>query len=112
VELPDGHIEEFSANRIAECIYSQIDDEGRQYILLQDIIDHQTTNDKLPKEERYQVSINGNIHHRRTTKGWQSCTLWKDGSTSWESLRNMKEALPVQVVEYSVPRGIQDQMAF
>ncbi len=55
---------------------------------------------------------NSNIHPRRTTKGWQLCALWKDGSTSWESLKDMKEAFKVQVDEYSISRGIQDRMAF
>jgi hypothetical protein len=99
VQLPDGHIEEFSANMIAECIYSQLDDKGRQYILLDAIIDHRTTSDKLPEEELFQVSENGDIHQRRTTKGWKLCVSWKDGSTSWEPLKDMKEAYPVQVAE-------------
>ena len=28
VEFGDGHVEEFAANNIAECMYSQIDAEG------------------------------------------------------------------------------------
>jgi hypothetical protein len=112
VQLPDGHIEEFSANIIAECIYSQLDDEGRQYVLLDAIIDHRTTSDRLPEENLFQISTSGNIHHRRTTRGWQLCVLWKDNSTSWEPLKDMKEAYPIQVAEYAVSRGIQDQMAF
>jgi hypothetical protein len=97
---------------IAECIYSQLDDEGRQYVFLQDIIDHRTTNELIPEEERYQISLNGNIHPRRTTKGWQLCALWKDGSTSWESLKDMKEAFPVQVAQYSISHDLQDRLAF
>jgi len=112
VQLPDGHVEEFSANIIAECIYSQLDNEGRQYVLIDSIIDHKTTDDKLPEEQLYQISHNGNIHQRRTTKGWQLCTLWKDGSTSWEPLKDMKEAYPVQVAEYAVSRKLQDHAAF
>lgn len=38
VEFPDGHIEEYSANTIAEC-YSQINNEGRQYLVINEIID-------------------------------------------------------------------------
>jgi len=112
VQLHDGHIKEFSANIIAECIYSQLDDEGRQYVLFDAIIDHRTTSDKLPEEELFQVSENGNIHQQRTTKGWQLCVSWKDRSTSWEPLKDMKEAYPVQVAEYAVSRGIQNQVAF
>jgi len=32
VQFPDGHAEEFAANVIAESLYSQVDDEGNQYI--------------------------------------------------------------------------------
>jgi hypothetical protein len=34
VELSDGSIEEYDANTIAESMYSQVDDEGKSYILL------------------------------------------------------------------------------
>jgi hypothetical protein len=34
VQLPDGCVEEFSANVIAECIYSQVNNEGNQYAYL------------------------------------------------------------------------------
>jgi hypothetical protein len=40
VQFPDGHTEEFAANTIAENIYSQIDAEGNQYLLLSEITDH------------------------------------------------------------------------
>jgi hypothetical protein len=40
VELPDVTLKEYSANLIAESIFSQVDDEGREYVLLQEIIDH------------------------------------------------------------------------
>lgn len=92
VEFPDGHVEEFTANTIAECLYSQVDDEGKQYILLDDIIDFWVTKEAIPEENRFQISPNGNIHPRHTTKGWDLCVLWKDGSTSWEPLKDLKEA--------------------
>jgi hypothetical protein len=34
VQFPDGHTEEFAANTIAENIYSQVDEEGNQFLLL------------------------------------------------------------------------------
>jgi hypothetical protein len=34
VMFPEGNVAEYSANVIAECLYSQVDDEGRQYLLL------------------------------------------------------------------------------
>jgi hypothetical protein len=112
VQLPDGHVEEFTANMIAECLYSQVDEEGRQYVLLDDIIDYEVTEDCMAEEEKFQISSYGNLHPRRTTKGWKLCVLWKDGSTSWEPLKDMKEAFPIQVAEFAVSQGIQDHIAF
>jgi hypothetical protein len=37
--FPDGNVAEYSANVIAESLYSQVDDEGRQYLLMDEIID-------------------------------------------------------------------------
>lgn len=97
---------------IAECIYSQVDSEGNQYALLDQIIDHKTTPDCIPEEELYQVHSKGNIHKRQPMKGWLLCIQWKDGSTSWEHLKDMKHSYPIQVTKYAISRGIQDKLAF
>ena len=47
VKFPDGHTDEYSADTIAECLYSQVDREGRQHLLLEEIIDWKTTNEAL-----------------------------------------------------------------
>ncbi len=39
-EFPDGHVQEISANVIAEAIYNQIDDEGHNEQIIHDIIGH------------------------------------------------------------------------
>jgi hypothetical protein len=101
VMFPDGDTAEYTANVIAECLYSQVDNEGNQYLLLQDIIDWKKTQDAVDNNEILQVSHNGNIHKRCTTKGWKLCVLWKDGTTSWESLKDLKESFPIQVAEFA-----------
>ena len=40
------------------------------------------------------------------TAGWQICCQWKDGSTSWEKLFELKEFHPVQTAEFAVAQGI------
>jgi hypothetical protein len=37
-EFPDGHVQELSANTIAEAVYNQIDDEGHIEQVFHDII--------------------------------------------------------------------------
>jgi hypothetical protein len=48
----------------------------------------------------------------RTTKGWYLQVQWRDGSTSWEPLRNLKESNPVEVAEYAVANKLIEEAAF
>ncbi len=38
--------------------------------------------------------------------------MWKDGSTSWETLRNLKESNPLELAEYAVMHQISQEPAF
>jgi hypothetical protein len=40
------------------------------------------------------------------------CVLWKDGSTSWDTLAAMKESFPVQVAKFAIDNELQDRIAF
>ena len=40
------------------------------------------------------------------------CVLWKDKSTSWVALKDLKEGNPVQVAEFAVTNGIATEPAF
>ena len=39
-------------------------------------------------------------------------TLWKDGSTTWEPLQDLKESNPIEVSEYAVANKIDHEPAF
>ncbi|CAJ1941748.1 unnamed protein product [Cylindrotheca closterium] len=54
----------------------------------------------------------GRLVQKRTTKGWQLCVQWKDGTTTWERLSDLKESFPSEVAEYSVATGIDHLPAF
>jgi hypothetical protein len=108
VTFPDRDRAEYSANVITECLYTQVDDIGHQYLMLEEIMDHKRTADAVEDEEIFYVSSNGNIHQRKPTKGWKLCVTWKDGSSSWETLANMKHSFPVQVAEYAIAKKLQD----
>ena len=49
---------------------------------------------------------------RRSTKGWDLCVLWKDRTTTWESLSALKESNPVETVEFAMANGIENELAF
>ncbi len=102
---------EYTANVIAESMYAQCDTEGRQHLLLDAIIDHRKGGHAVKKADMY-IQAGSNRQIRKTTKGWHLCVEWKDGTTTWEQLADLKESYPVQVAEYATARGIGDEPAF
>ena len=95
-------------------IYSQVDTEGNEFILLQEICNHQKDGLAVAKDNMFvQHTRGGSIAvHRRSTKGWQLLVQWKDGSTSWTLLKDLKESNPVGVAEYAVAYKIANEPAF
>jgi hypothetical protein len=92
---------------IAEAIFSQVDEEGNEHLILDEIIDHRKDLAiAVSDEDRWILSANGNRHHKKNNKGWDLCILWKDKSTSWVPLKDLKEGHPVQVAEYAMANGI------
>ena len=111
VSFPDGSEASYAANVIAENMYAQCDSEGNQYVLLDEIVDHKHNDHAVAKADQY-VIVNGRKCKRKTTKGWKLCIRWKDGTSTWERLSDVKESNPVQVAEYSVAANIHQEPAF
>jgi hypothetical protein len=49
VEYTDGNVEALTANIIAENLIARVDEEGRRQMMLDEIIDHRTTAEAIPK---------------------------------------------------------------
>ena len=96
------------------CVYSQVDTEGNEFILLQEICNHQKDELAVAKDNMFvqHTRSGSNAVHRRTTKGWQLLVQWKDGSTSWTPLKDLKESNPIEVAEYAVANKIAKEPAF
>ena len=105
VEFPDGDVDEFIANMIAENMFSQCDDAVNQYHLMSGIVNHKSNYKAVSKSDRY-VVIRVQQFPRNTTFGWKLCVEWIDSSTSWERLSDIKEAYPVLVAEYATTQEL------
>jgi hypothetical protein len=111
VEFPDGRSEEYMANLIAENMYAQCDEEGNQFLMLQDIVGHKTDGHTVERADIY-IKVGSNTQIRKTTKGWNLCVKWKDGTTSWERLADLKESNPFEVAEYAATKNLHANPAF
>jgi len=100
VEFSNGNSSSYMANTIAENLYAQVDQEGRSYALLSEIIDH-TYDGTGPRDSG-----------RHTTKGWKFLVAWKDGTTSYVPLREMKNTFLVETADYAIGNQIDKEPAF
>ena len=85
LEFKDGSVAEYTADIIAENIYSQVDQEGRSFSILQEITDHK---------------VDPKVVNKKTTQGWKLLFEWKDGFSEGGSLKALKESNPIEVAEY------------
>ena len=58
------------------------------------------------------VTANGRTHYRRSTAGWHLCCQWKDGSTSWCKLADLKKSHHIETAEYAFSQGLDGESAF
>jgi hypothetical protein len=112
IDFDDGDQTELTANMISESLYLQCDPGGNQYVLLEEIIDHQHLLTAIKLSDQENVHANGRTYLKRSTVGWQLCCQWKDGSTSWENLADLKESRPIEIAEYAKILGIDHEPAF
>ena len=111
VMFPDGSVSQYTANVIAESIHSQVDAEGHRYQILDHISDHRKDGKALKTSEGWITAKNGKKFRKMTTKGWYFKAEWKDGTSTWVPLKDIKEDSPVQVAEYAELNGIMDEPA-
>lgn len=58
------------------------------------------------KDEDAFVVVKNRMQRIKTIKGWELRVLWKDGTTTWQQLADMKESNPVEVAEYVVAKEV------
>ena len=110
--FPDGTSDTYTANIIVESIFAQVDDEGHEFLLMRKIVEHKKDGTAMARDDMFVCSPNGQMRGCITTKGWKLLVKWKDGSASWEPLRNLKELNPVEVAGYTIMNKIAEEPAF
>ncbi len=89
IEFNDGTIVELTANKIAECMYAQCDPGGNQYVLLDCFVDFDKLLITISLADK-NIIVKGRPSKHHNKYGWKICCQWKDGSTTWESLKDLK----------------------
>ena len=111
VEYLDGECASLSANHIAENLFAQVDDEGNRQVLMKEIIDYRMNGQEVKHQDAFITTRTGTKRRRETTKGWEILIEWKDGSTNWVALKDVKESYPVQLAEFAISNRIAEEPA-
>ena len=112
IETPDGNIQEYTANVIAENLWNQVDDDGYDYSLNFEIIGHRKDDSAIAKANGYYETKSGTRRRVITSKGWDLHIRWETGETSYIALKDIKECNPIAVAEYAFASNINDEPAF
>jgi hypothetical protein len=111
LEFNDGTITELTANKIAKCMYAQCDPGGNQYILLDCFSDFDKLLTTISLADQ-NIVVKGRPSKYCNMYGRKICCQWKDGSTTWESLKDLKESHPLEMAEYAIMQDIDLKPAF
>jgi hypothetical protein len=95
VEFPDGTVKEYAANIIAENILKQVDPFGRYNHVMDGIIGHKKNDHALEGDDAFVVTRRGQRKLHQTTRGWDFQVQWRDGTTQWIPLKDLKEEYAV-----------------
>ena len=112
VEFIDGTVEALTANVIAENLLAQVDAEGHRQLMLDEIVDHRSNDKAITKEDGFTTTPHGTRRRKLTTRGWELCVNWKDGSSNWVALKDLKDSYPIELAEYSINNKIDNEPAF
>ena len=113
LQFPDGRIEEYAVNAIADNLLNQADGDGWDTGLLEEIIgSRKDENVAIPKDKGFFENANGTKKPVITTKGWDIQVRWRDQSSNWIPLAEIKESNPIEVAEFAVASGHADEPAF
>ena len=105
-EYQDGHTAALAANLISENLFAQVDEEGNRSVLFDEIVDVRTDGTQVLQQDAFVKTSSVTQRQVITTEGWEVNIKRKDGSTTWNKLKDIKDSYPVQLAEYAVENRV------
>ena len=74
--------------------------------MIKSITDKRTNGTQTLQQYAFVTTKSGTKRRKNTTKVWEVCIQWKDGSTTRNKLKDIKDLYPVKMSEYAVDNRI------
>lgn len=110
-EFQDGKTCDISYNTIAEHLFTQCDVDGNQYQIFREIINYRRNKNAIDKADQM-IQVGNKLHKKKTLADWDLQVEWKDGSSSWLTLKDLKNSNSVDVAKYAKANRIDLESAF
>ena len=102
IEFLDGSTEMVTANLIAENLFSQVDEQGQQFQIMEETLNCGFTDKVVKPADGFMCSQNGQLQPVITTKDCELLVKWKDASADWVPLKDQKVSNPIEGAEYAL----------
>ena len=112
VEFADVTTEVLTVTIIAKNLLAQFDEEDHLQMILNENIDLKQDVNDIGKEGVFTKTPNGMKRRKMTTSGWQLYIQWKDRSTDWVALKEVKKSYLVELEDYTKRTKIDDEPEF
>ena len=112
LRLPNGHLQEYTANVIAENLWNQFDDDGYSYDNLYEIIGHSKNIDAIDEANGFYETKTGSKRRVITTKGSDFQIKWASGDTTFIELKDIKQTNPIKISEYVLANQLEKDPEF
>ena len=90
VEYEDDHKVSMAANTKVSNLFAKVHQYRQRFLFFDKIIDWRTYGSQIKLEDAFiHISI-GNKRRRETTKYWEFCIQWKDGTSTWNTVKGIK----------------------
>ncbi|CAJ1932992.1 unnamed protein product [Cylindrotheca closterium] len=76
---------------------------------MEEITEHRSDEKAVKMKDAFYPLASGAQQRRHTTAGWDFYVTWKDGSSNWIPLKDMKDSFPIEVADYAISKGIRDE---
>ena len=102
IEFQDGFCQPVAANIIAENLFDQVYQERRSHKITDMIIDVRKTDKALTDKDAFDIYSNCMKRRKATTQGWEVCIQCKDRSTTWNTLKDVKDSCTIYLADYAL----------
>ena len=93
-------------------MFSQVDVEGNWHVLFQEIDNHRYNGTEVKEQGAFIPKRTGTKCRIEKNRRVEVLIQWKDGSTTWVTVKDMKNSYPVRMKTFAVQRCISGDPEF